>query len=703
MEALHQPGDIVADRYRITDILGQGGVGITYAAEDLKSGETVALKALSLRQMGDWKVLELFEREAKILAQLNHPAIPRYLDYFHVDTPEDHAFYIAQQVVEGKSLAELVKNGWRTNEAGVQRIAAQVLQILAYLHGLKPPVVHRDIKPQNLIWVPLPSKGGTQKGQVFLVDFGAVQDTYRSTLVKSGTIVGTFGYMAPEQFQGQAVPATDLYGLGATLLFLVTHRSPAELPTERLKISFRSRLQLSERFGDWLEKMLEPDVEERFSSAKEALASLRGNRSVAKSRFKSWWIGLAGVGIVTVASGVWFFNRTPSEQTTASSGHMTKPSIELSYAKHVNVHFKNSIGATPLHEATSKEVAELLIARGADIHTRDNNGQTPLHWTSWLRSKEVAELLITKGADVSAKDNQGATPLHWTDSKEVAELLIASGAEVNAKDNKGLTPLHWTDSKGVAELLIANGAEVNAKDNKGLTPLHRTPSKEVAELLIAKGADVNTKDNRSATPLHRTGSKKVAELLIANGAEVNAKDNQGATPLHWTDSRKVAELLIANGAEVNAKDNRSATPLHWTDSRKVAELLLTRGADIHVKDNYGATPLHWTRSKAVAALLIAKGANIHFKDNQGLTPLHWTDSREVAELLIAQGADVNAKDDRGATPLHRTPSKEVAELLIAKGADVNAKDSRNLTPLYWAQDLGRIQIVALLEIYGGKE
>jgi serine/threonine protein kinase len=235
MEALHQPGDIIAQRYRITDILGQGGVGITYAAEDLKSGETVAVKALSLRHMGDWKQLELFEREAKILAQLNHPAIPRYLDYFQVDTSEDRAFYIVQQLAEGKSLAELAKIGWRTNEDGVRKIATQILEILVYLHSLKPPVVHRDIKPQNLIW--------GKDGKIFLVDFGAVQDTYRSTFAKGSTIIGTYGYMAPEQFLGQAVPATDLYGLGATVLFLLTHRSPADLPTERLKISFRCQRQ----------------------------------------------------------------------------------------------------------------------------------------------------------------------------------------------------------------------------------------------------------------------------------------------------------------------------------------------------------------------------------------------------------------------------------------------------------------------------
>ncbi len=83
--------------------------------------------------------------------------------------------------------------------------------------------------------------------------------------MRGSTVVGTYGYMAPEQFRGQAVPTTDLYGLGATLLFLLTHRSPAELPTDRLKIDFRSRVQISEDFADCLEKMLDPDVEERFS------------------------------------------------------------------------------------------------------------------------------------------------------------------------------------------------------------------------------------------------------------------------------------------------------------------------------------------------------------------------------------------------------------------------------------------------------
>jgi serine/threonine protein kinase len=89
MEVLHQLGDLVAERYRIAGLLGHTGVGITYLAQDLNSGKPVVLKVLSLRQIDDSKALELFEREVEILSQLNHPAIPRYLDDFEVDTPED--------------------------------------------------------------------------------------------------------------------------------------------------------------------------------------------------------------------------------------------------------------------------------------------------------------------------------------------------------------------------------------------------------------------------------------------------------------------------------------------------------------------------------------------------------------------------------------------------------------------------------------
>ncbi len=266
MNTLHQSGDVIRNRYRIVKCLGEGGMGTTYAAEDLLSSKRVAIKVLSLRRMTDWKVLELFERESRILENLHHPAIPAYLEHFQVDAPEDLFFYLVQELAEGETLSALVERGWRGSEAEVKEIASQVLEILKYLQRLTPPVIHRDIKPQNIIRRP--------DGHIVLVDFGAVGAAYRNT-VTAGTFVGTFGYMAPEQFRGQAFLATDLYGLGTTLLYLLTHQSPADLPQSRMKIEFRDRIQVSPAFANWLEKVLEPVAEDRFSSAAEALDALQ--------------------------------------------------------------------------------------------------------------------------------------------------------------------------------------------------------------------------------------------------------------------------------------------------------------------------------------------------------------------------------------------------------------------------------------------
>lgn len=264
-QTFHQIGDLITERYHVQSVLGQGGSGVTYAVEDVHTHQQFALKALSLQGIHDWKQLELFEREAQVLSQLDHPAIPNYIDYFQTDIEGNRWFYIVQELAPGKSLADLVQEGWRVSQTEVRQLALQILDILKYLHDLNPPIIHRDIKPHNII--------RHEDGQIYLVDFGAVQNVYRNTMVGS-TVVGTYGYMAPEHFQGKAVPTTDLYSLGATLLFLLTHCSPADLPHQRLKIDFRKAVQLPPAFADWLDHLLEPAVEDRLHSAQEALAEL---------------------------------------------------------------------------------------------------------------------------------------------------------------------------------------------------------------------------------------------------------------------------------------------------------------------------------------------------------------------------------------------------------------------------------------------
>lgn len=247
MEVIYQPGDVLQNKYRIVGVLGQGGTAITYQAVNLEKNLMVAIKVLSLRQIQDWKLLELFEREIKVLKSLSHPQIPKYLDYFTLDTKADKQFFLVQELIPGKSLATLIEQGWYFQEADVKNIAEQILSILTYLHSFKPPIIHRDIKPHNIV--------RTDEGTIYLVDLGAVQDAYGNTLTRGATFVGTIDYMSPEQLRGHASFASDLYSLGCTLLYLLTRRSPAELPLQRMKINFRSSLNC-QQFADWLDVIL---------------------------------------------------------------------------------------------------------------------------------------------------------------------------------------------------------------------------------------------------------------------------------------------------------------------------------------------------------------------------------------------------------------------------------------------------------------
>ncbi|GET38243.1 serine/threonine protein kinase [Microseira wollei] len=213
--------------------------------------------------------MKLFEREAQVLANLNHSRIPRYRDYFSLDRQIGEGlpwFGIVQDYIPGASLQELLEQGKRFSEKQVKSIATQVLDILIYLHSLSPPVLHRDIKPSNLIL--------TEDEQIYLVDFGAVQDKAAFTGV-TFTVVGTSGYSPLEQFWGRAVPASDLYALGASLIHLLTGIAPADLPQKDARIQFSDRITLNPSFVTWIEQLTEISIEKRFSTAKEALQGLK--------------------------------------------------------------------------------------------------------------------------------------------------------------------------------------------------------------------------------------------------------------------------------------------------------------------------------------------------------------------------------------------------------------------------------------------
>jgi serine/threonine protein kinase len=176
---------------------------------------------------------------------------------------------LVQQYIPGASVQQLLRHGKRFTETEVRKMAADVLEILTYLHNLNPPVLHRDIKPSNLIL--------GDDGQVYLVDFGAVQNSAAAEGV-TFTVVGTTGYAPLEQFWGKTVPASDLYALGATLIHLLTGTAPADLPQQNLRIQFRDRISLNPQFSQWIESLTAPALEQRFTNASDALEALHTNR-----------------------------------------------------------------------------------------------------------------------------------------------------------------------------------------------------------------------------------------------------------------------------------------------------------------------------------------------------------------------------------------------------------------------------------------
>lgn len=262
--------EILGDRYEVQQLLGKKSGRRSLLAKDQVTGELVVVKLLSFNSDFEWDDLKLFEREAETLKSLSHPAIPRYLNYFEVNSPNIKGFALVQSYIPAQTLEQYLQTGRTFTEAEVKQVATALLEILIYLHGLHPPVIHRDLKPSNIL---LGERSGNSVGQVYLVDFGSVQ-TVLAAEGGTRTVVGTYGYMPPEQFGARTVPASDLYSLGATLIYLITGNHPADLPQKDFRIQFEPIANLSPGLRSWLQWMTEPNLERRSSSAVEALKAL---------------------------------------------------------------------------------------------------------------------------------------------------------------------------------------------------------------------------------------------------------------------------------------------------------------------------------------------------------------------------------------------------------------------------------------------
>lgn len=213
-------------RYRVVTQLQSGGMSSVYLVLKADDGCRAVLKEAVLPHSTTddhkLKFRELFQREALLLSSIRHEQIVVVLDSFS----ENDRDYMVLQYVPGPTLRDVVLKTGKLSESRVIGLASQLLDILKYLHGLDPPVIHRDVTPENLIL--------RQDGKVVLVDFGAANQFLGTA---TGTFIGKQCYMAPEQLRGKASPSSDLYAFGATVYYLLTGSDPIPLSQSVLELS----------------------------------------------------------------------------------------------------------------------------------------------------------------------------------------------------------------------------------------------------------------------------------------------------------------------------------------------------------------------------------------------------------------------------------------------------------------------------------
>lgn len=304
------PQTLLGDRYFVQRILGQGGFGRTYLASDRhRFDELCVLKEFLPHRVGDYetqKSRELFEQEAKILHQIAHPQIPKFLAYFE----EDRRLFLVQEYIKGCTYSSLLRErqqrGETFSEAEVVDWLHQLLPVLDYIHDRQ--IIHRDISPDNIM---LHHDHNTP----MLIDFGVGRWTMEQaqgapSYSRKHSVVGKVGYAPHEQlWMGQCFPSSDLYSLAVTAVVLLTGKEPQTLMDSRLlEWQWRDHTEVSDRVAQILNRMLNAKPTERYASAQDVVAALNG-------------LSLSGVTFV-------------SQSLSASVTIVSQPSTQSMNARH---------------------------------------------------------------------------------------------------------------------------------------------------------------------------------------------------------------------------------------------------------------------------------------------------------------------------------------------------------------------------------
>jgi len=314
----------LSDRYRAIHPLGQGGFGRTFRGVDESNPNhpDCAIKQFFPQHQSTTnreKAAELFEQEAQRLKTLGHHSqIPQLLDYFSQDKRQ----YLVQEFIHGQNLAAELASEGPFNELKIRLLLRDLLPVLQFIHSHQ--VIHRDIKPENIIRRP-------GYGNLVLVDFGAAKFATETILERTGTVIGSAAYTAPEQVRGKAVFASDLYSLGVTCIHLLTQIPPFDLFDSHedawvWQDYLNANRSISKPLAKILNTLLQSATKRRYQSAEAVLKDL--TRSPHGSKGTQWLV--ASTVLIVGFAGIRYLVSPVTQQVSRRNPVVTNPIQEKS-------------------------------------------------------------------------------------------------------------------------------------------------------------------------------------------------------------------------------------------------------------------------------------------------------------------------------------------------------------------------------------
>ncbi|XP_043852780.1 LOW QUALITY PROTEIN: ankyrin repeat and protein kinase domain-containing protein 1 [Dromiciops gliroides] len=626
------------------------------------------------------------------------------------------------------------------------RIIHETALAMNFLHSIKPPLLHLDLKPGNILL------DGNMHAKIS--DFGLskwMEQSTRMQYIERSALRGTLSYIPPEMFLESTTapgPKYDVYSFGIVIWEILTQKKPYSgfnMMTIIIRVASGTRPSLQPISDEWpgegqqmvdlMKRCWDQDPKKRpcftdITIETDMLLSLLQNPVVdlekeALVRKTSCRPSLCKPQEIS--------REVIQELTESASGDSLKRLLQLSDSESL-VSSKEELGiydnsVTLLHFLVTEgnvEKVKLLLSQDVDVGLPNQpEGYTPLILAVQDHSSDLCMLLLRQGANPNLVDEDGWAPLHFAAQNgddRTARLLLDHGARVDAQEHEGWTALHLASQnnfENVARLLVSRHANPNLQEGEGKAPLHVAAyfgHVSLVKLLIGQGAQLNAQQRNLRTPLHLAVEQGKVRAIQPppeeRGSDGTWFDQNGYTPLHTAvakDKYLICSMLLKYGANTELKTQQGWTPLHlaaFQSHLEILRLLHENNAHLDAQGGKDWTPLHLAvrqGEEAVVSFLLQSGADPNMAEQSGWTPLHLAVQRgaflSVINLLEHQ-ADVNASNKVGWTPVHLATLKgntAILKVLIKAGARLDIQDATGCTVLQLAIRNQKQNVISFLE------